>query len=457
MQWFVRGHHQQIRHCHHQFLLDEFRRRARSFASRSTVKASCSSSSNLSRSVSDDPDTCVLVEENANSRTVVLNRPSFLNALNTPLIKKLHKLYESWEHNPNVAFVVMKGNGNAFSAGGDLIAMLDHINKGNIDGTKEIFWRAYKFIYHLHTYLKPNVAILNGITMGGGGGVSIPGTFRIATDKTIFATPETLVGFHTDGGASYYLSRLPGNLGEYLALTANRLNGAEMKACGLATHYSHNTVRSFDRVVFSFCFQEQYTASTISFRINIQNVRLIEEHLKNLVADDPYVIGTSLEKYCDFVHLDNNSVLHRMEMVNKCFSHDTVEQIIDSLESVAARTHDEWCFSTLKKLKQAPPLSLKVTLRSIREGRFQTLDQCLIREYRLTLQAIFGQTSSDFSEGVRARMIDKDFAPKWNPPSLKEVSQDMVDRYFSPLSAQEPELDLPNYLVLHKSKMAQRG
>ncbi|KAK9068243.1 hypothetical protein SSX86_012354 [Deinandra increscens subsp. villosa] len=395
-----------FRHCH-RFFFDEFRRRTRSFSS---------SSSHLNRSIiNDHPDSWVLVEENASSRTVLLNRPSFLNALNAPMMKKLHKLYESWEHNPNVGFVVMKGNGNAFSAGGDLVAMLDNIKKGNIEGTKEIFWRAYKFIYLVHTYLKPNVAILNGIAMGGGAGVSVPGTFRIVTDKTVFATPETLVGFHTDGGASFYLSHLPGHLGEYLGLTADRLNGAEMMACGLATHYSHS-----------------------------KNVGLLEQHLKNLVADDTYVLGTFLQKYTDhFDYLDDNSVLKRMEMVNKCFSKHTVEEIIDALESEAARTHDGWCFWVLKRLKYASPLSLKVTLRSIREGRFQTLDQCLIREYRMTIQGISGQISSDFTEGVRARMIDKDFAPKWDPPSLKHVSQDMVDQYFSPLSAREPELDLP--------------
>ncbi|KAF5945045.1 hypothetical protein HYC85_015273 [Camellia sinensis] len=207
--------------------------------------------------------------------------------------------------------------------------------------------------------------------MGGGAGVSIPGTFKVATDKTVvvvvFATPETLIGFHPDAGASFYLSHLPGHLGEYLALTGDKLNGVELISCGLATHYS------------------------ISARLP-----LIEEQLGKLVTDDPSVVETSLAKYGDIVYPDRASVLHRIETLDKCFSHDTVEEIIDAL---------------------------------IREGRFQTLDQCLVREYRMSLQGISKQISNDFCEvGVRARVVDKDMAPKWNPPNLEQVSKDMVDQ-----------------------------
>ncbi|KAK2967124.1 hypothetical protein RJ640_020532, partial [Escallonia rubra] len=256
-------------------------------------------------------------------------------------------------------------------------------------------------------YTSMQVALLNGVTMGGGAGVSIPGTFRVATDKTVFATPETLIGFHPDAGASFYLSHLPGHLGEYLALTGDKFNGAEMVACGLATHYS-------------LC----------------ANLPLLEQQLGELVTDDPSVIETSLEKYGYLVYPDNMSVVRRIESIDKCFGHDT--------ESEATKTDDAWCISTLKRLKDAAsPLSLKVSLRSIREGRFQTLDQCLIREYRMSMHSISEQISTDFSEGVRSRLVDKDYAPKWNPPTLEQVSNDMVDQYFSPLGEVEPDLDLP--------------
>ncbi|XP_028116016.1 3-hydroxyisobutyryl-CoA hydrolase-like protein 2, mitochondrial [Camellia sinensis] len=135
-----------------------------------------------------------------------------------------------------------------------------------------------------------------------------------------------------------------------------------------------------------------------------------------------------------------------IEAADKCFSQDTVEKIIDALENEAAESYDEWSTTALKKLKEASPLSLKVTLQSIREGRFQSLDRCLVREYRLSLNWITKQVSNDFCEGVRARLVDKDFAPKWEPSSLGEVTKDMVDYYFAPLDESEPELDLPTAL-----------
>ncbi|CAH9096757.1 unnamed protein product [Cuscuta europaea] len=366
-------------------------------------------------SLPDDPQNdVVLVEGNAHSRTAILNRPSALNALNTAMGYRLQKLYTSWEENPDIGFVVMKGKGKAFSAGGDIVSLYHLIKQGNLEDSKELLKSLYTFMYIIGTYLKPHVALLNGITMGGGGGVSIPGTFRVATNKTVFATPETLIGFHPDAGASFHLSHLPGYLGEYLALTGDNLNGEEMMACGLATHFSLS-----------------------------ERLHLIEEQLRKLETDDPTVVDNSLAKFADIARPHQTSVVHRMETLDKCFSHDTVEEIFDSLEREAGKANDEWCISTIKKLKEASPLSLKVALRSIREGRFQTFEQCLTREYRMSLQAISGQISRDFCEGVRARMVDKDLKPKWNPPSLSDVSNDMVEQYFSPLSASEPELGLP--------------
>lgn len=398
---------QRLARRHTRYFINGFKKRTRPFCT-------ITNTSLFDHSLTGDPNPEVLVEGNGCSRTVVLNRPSFLNALNTSMCNRLQNLYKSWEDNRDIGFVVMKGNGRGFCAGGDIVALHDMIKRGNIEECKEFFWTAYNFMYFVGTYLKPHVAILDGITMGGGAGVSIPGTFRVATDKTVFATPETLIGFHPDAGASFHLSHLPGHLGEYLGLTGDRLNGVEMIACGLATHYSFSA-----------------------------KLPQVEGCLKNLITDDPSVIESSLQKYCDLDYPDNSSVIRRIDAIDKCFSHDTVEEIIEALESEASKTDDGWCDSTLKKLKCASPLSLKVSLRSIREGRFQTLDQCLIREYRMSLQGTSGKISSDFYEGVRARVVDKDFAPKWDPPSLEHVSKDMVDQYFAPLNALEPELDLP--------------
>lgn len=360
------------------------------------------------------PNSCVLVEGKYGSRMAILNRPSVLNALDTSMLLRLQKLYQSWEDDPDIGFVTLKGRGRAFCAGGDVVGFYRSISIGDLGAIKEFFWNINNLIYLINTYMKPHVALLNGITMGGGAGISILGTFRVATDKTVFATPEALIGYHPDAGASFYLSHLSGYLGEYLALTGDRLNGAEMIACGLATHYSLDV-----------------------------KLPLIEEQLGKLMTDDPSVVESSLEKNGDLVYPSSNSVLLRTETVDRCFSHDTVEEIIDSLEDEATRTKDPWCTATIKRLKEVSPLSLKISLRSIREGRFQTLDQCLIREYRMTIKGLSKQISTDFSEGVRSRLVDKDFAPKWDPPSLEQVSEDMVDQYFSPLNELGSELELP--------------
>ncbi|XP_021692854.2 3-hydroxyisobutyryl-CoA hydrolase-like protein 2, mitochondrial isoform X1 [Hevea brasiliensis] len=387
----------------------------------------------------------VLVEGRAKSRAAILNRPYSLNALTGPMVARLKRLYESWEENPDIGFVFMKGSGRAFCSGGDMIWLSELVNAGRVEECKSFFQTLYKFAYLQGTYLKPHVAILDGITMGCGAGISLPGMFSVVTDKTIFAQPETQMGFHPDAGASYYLSHLPGYMGEYLALTGDKLNGVEMIACGLTTHYSLNA-----------------------------RLALIEERLGRLITDDRTVIETSLAQYGDLVYPDKTSVLHKIETIDKCFSHDTVEEIIDALVSIvfyanafyfffplklvpyynqfnyrfsqeneASSSYENWCKEALRKMKEASPLSLKVALRSIREGRFQSLDQCLAHEYRVSLTGISKTVSTDLFEGIRARLLDKDFAPKWNPPSLGEVSEDMVDCHFSPLGELEPELELP--------------
>ncbi|KAI4380992.1 hypothetical protein MLD38_007112 [Melastoma candidum] len=388
------------------FLLSALRRR-RCFSSSSSALP------HHSDHLSQD-DGQVLVNGRSNSRMALLNRPSSLNSLNTPMVSRLKRLYESWEDNSNIGFVLMKGSGNAFCSGADVVSLYHSIEEGNTEGCRDFFDTLYKFVYLQATYLKPHVAILDGITMGSGAGISLPGMFRLATDKTVFAHPEVQIGFHPDAGASFYLSRLPGYLGEYLALTGDKLNGVEMVACGLATHYSLNA-----------------------------RLPLMDERLSKLITDEPSVIDTSLAQYGDVVFPDSGSILHRINAIDKFFGHDTVEEIVHALETEVSESHDNWCMKTLVKIREASPLSLKVTLRSIREGRFQSLDQCLGREFQISLRGTCGSVSKDFREGVRARLIDKDFAPKWDPPSLAEATEEMVEQYFLPAEETEPVLELP--------------
>ncbi|KAH1093944.1 hypothetical protein AAZX31_14G101100 [Glycine max] len=390
---------------------------------RSSLRTFCShrrafsAQPNYSEHHDDDSQEQILVEGRAKSRAAILNRPSSLNSLNASMVARLKRLYDSWEENSDIGFVLMKGSGRAFCSGADVVRLYQSLNEGNTDEAEQFFKTLYSFVYLQGTYLKPHVAILDGITMGCGSGISLPGMFRVVTDKTIFSHPETQIGFHPDAGASYILSRLPGYLGEYLALTGDKLNGVEMIACRLATHYSLNA-----------------------------RLALLEERLGKLITDEPSVVEASLAQYGDLVYPDRSSVLHRIDTIDRCFSQETVEEIIEALGKEATESCDEWCLNTLRRIREASPLSLKVTLQSIREGRFETLDKCLIREYRMSLRGISKLVSSDFFEGVRARMVDKDFAPKWDPPSLKDISEDMIEYYFSPLSEVQSELVLPTAL-----------
>ncbi|KAH9777213.1 3-hydroxyisobutyryl-CoA hydrolase-like protein 2 mitochondrial [Citrus sinensis] len=357
-----------------------------------------------------DADNMVLVEEGASSRTIILNRPNVLNALLTPMLTNLVKA-------TGLLVFYTKGNGRSFCAGGDVVTLYRLLSEGRVEECKECFRTFYSLMYRLNTYLKPHVAIMNGITMGGGAGLSVHGSFCIATEKTVFAIPEVLIGSHPDAGASYYLSHLPGHLGEYLGLTGGRLSGEELLACGFATHY-----------------------------IPSARLPLIEEQLRTLAVHDFSAMETFLAKHSEHVYPNENSILHRVETLNKCFGHDTVEEIIGALESEVAETNDEWCISTLKKLREAPPLSLKISLKSIQKARFETLEECLKREYRMSMRMISRQISNDFCEGVRTRLVEKSFAPKWDPPCLEQVTEEMVNAYFERISVDEPELELPNKL-----------
>uniref|UniRef100_K3ZN63 3-hydroxyisobutyryl-CoA hydrolase n=1 Tax=Setaria italica TaxID=4555 RepID=K3ZN63_SETIT len=303
----------------------------------------------------------LLVETNGSTQTLILNRPKQLNALSSTMIKELLRCFIAYEKDDGVKLLIMKGKGRAFCAGGDAA----------IEGWK---WGAnfcrnlYLLNYIIAICIKHQVSLLTGIVMGGGTGVSLHGRFRVATEKTIFAMPETTLGLFPDVGGSYFLSRLPGFYGEYVALAGARLDGAEVLACGLATHFVHSN-----------------------------RLLLLEESLKKVDTSNPFIV---------------------LEIINKCFSKRTVEEIISSLEQVASNLPDEWVDATIQSLKNASPTSLKISLRSIREGRTQTVGECLRREYRMVCH--------------------------WMPPRLEQVHNESVQQYFSTIDDPRwEELNLP--------------
>ncbi|EOA28987.1 hypothetical protein CARUB_v10025239mg [Capsella rubella] len=358
----------------------------------------------------------VLVEEKSSVRILTLNRPKQLNALCFSMISRLLELFREYEKDPSVKLVILKGHGRAFCAGGDVPPVVRNIIQGKWRLGADYFTNEYTLNYVMATFSKNQVSILNGIVMGGGAGASIHGRFRIATENTVFAMPETALGLFPDVGASYFLSRLTGFFGEYVGLTGARLDGAEMLACGLATHFVPST-----------------------------RLAALEADLWRVDSNDPNFVSKILDAYTQHPHLKQHSPYHRLHVINRCFSRRTVEEIISALEREATRPTQEpndWISKAISALKKASPSSLKISLRSIREGRLQGVGQCLIREYRMVCHVMKGDISKDFVEGCRAILIDKDRNPKWEPKGLEGMKDNMVDKYFERVEEEEGWEDL---------------
>ncbi|GMY22866.1 3-hydroxyisobutyryl-CoA hydrolase 1-like [Fagus crenata] len=215
----------------------------------------------------------VLVEEKLSARILILNRPSQLNALSSQMISRLLELFVAYEEDSNVKLVIVKGKGRAFCAGGDIAAVFQDIKEGNWRSGENFFWKLLILYYILATNRKPQVSILNGIVMGGGAGASMHGGFRVATENSVFAVPETALGLFPP---SHFLSRLPGFFGEYVGLTGTRLDGAEMLACGLATHFvPSEEIEALNKKDdwISATIQSLKEASPTSLKISLRSVR----------------------------------------------------------------------------------------------------------------------------------------------------------------------------------------
>ncbi|XP_022765589.1 3-hydroxyisobutyryl-CoA hydrolase 1-like isoform X2 [Durio zibethinus] len=363
----------------------------------------------MASSVSPQQDE-VLVEANSFARTLTLNRPKQLNALSFQMISRLLELFLAYEEDPNVKLVIVKGKGRAFCAGGDVAAVVRDIRAG-----ANFFLKEFTLNYLMATYSKPQVSILNGIVMGGGAGASVHGRFRVATENSVFAMPETALGLFPDVGASYFLSRLPGFFGEYVGLTGSRLDGAEMLACGLATHF-----------------------------VPSAKLPMLEAALCDVDSSDPAIISSIIDQYCEQPSLNEQSVYNRLDVIDRCFSQKTVEEILSALEREVVHRMDGWISATIQTLKKASPTSLKISLRSIRKGRLQGVGPCLVREYRMVCHVMRGEVSKDFFEGCRALLLDKDKNPKWEPSKLELIADGTVDCYFSKVNNEDWEdLKLP--------------
>lgn len=365
----------------------------------------------MAQEVVNSDEEVLLGEEIGHVRSITLNRPRQLNVISSKVVSLLAGYLERWEKDDEAKLVLFKGAGRAFSAGGDLKMFYE--GRNTKDSCLEVVYRMYWLCYHIHTYKKIHVSLVHGIAMGGGASLMVPMKFSVVTEKTVFSTPEASIGFHTDCGFSYMFSRLPGYLGEFLALSGSRLNGKELVAVGFATHF-----------------------------VPSEKLGELEKRLISLNSHDENSVRSAIEEFSSDVQLDEDSVLKRKSIIDKCFSKETVEEIINSFEAEASVEGNGWIVPVLKGVKRSSPTGLKITLKSIREGRSLTLQECLKMEFRLTMNILRSLISGDVYEGIRALTIDKDLAPKWDPSSLDKVVDEKISEVFQPYG-EDLELKVP--------------
>lgn len=357
------------------------------------------------------PSEDILFGRGGGVATVVLNRPRALNAFTLGMYRRFDPMLRAWEKEPMVRAVLVRGAGErAFCAGGDVRAVYEagRGSGGPRDLTSVFFWEEYELIRRVHRYPKPYLAIVDGITMGGGAGVSVNGAYRIATEKTLLAMPETGIGLFPDVGATRFLNMCPGHIGRYLGLTGARLGPADALYCSFATHFVPRE-RVPDLVL---------ALAGLAWRDGAERAQT-EEVLASFHSDP-----------------DLPPLAARRAAIDRCFAAETVEAILDALtrEAEASGPDGEWAAETRALLLTKSPTSLKVTLRQLIVGRDYDLEQALALEYRLTQHFMAGH---DFYEGVRAVVVDKDQNPRWQPATLAEVTDGAVTGYFAPLGDRE--------------------
>lgn len=341
----------------------------------------------------------VLVNSLYGLRSLELNRPKKLNALNGSMIRKIAPRLLEWSRSDMANVIVMKGAGDkAFCAGGD-VAQLAIWNKDGPEGqekSKEYFAQEYRLDHLIATYNKPYIAFMDGITMGGGVGLSVHAPLRIATERTVFAMPETTIGFFPDVGASFFLPRLPGHIGTYLALTSARLTGANVFYAGIATHYLHSTsLPNLESRLAELRFNDWDDMKTRLASVDAT----IEEFVTGLPHDEPIHLGGELR-----------------QAIDRCFCHDSVDQILRALEAEEGPTR-QWADETLAALRKRSPTAVHVALRQMRIAKPWSIRDTFVREHAMAAKFM---AAHDFTEGVAALLLEKRPA-RWQPASLDDI------------------------------------
>ena len=340
----------------------------------------------------------ILFERRGSAGLITLNRPQALNAVTYDMVLALRAQLDAWGHDPAITRVVIAAaGGRAFSAGGDIRALYDLGCAGRHKEALQ-FWRdEYPLNVAIKNFRKPYVALIDGIVMGGGVGVSVHGSHRVAGDRFQFAMPEVGIGFFPDVGATWFLPRMPGELGTFCGLTGERFGSADAVAAGLATH-----------------------------RVPSARFDALLDGLTGTVSVDALLAAFAEPA-------GEGAIIERRGAIDRLFTGSKVEDILAALERETGDEAD-WARKTAATVRSKSPLSLKLALAQVRRGKAWDFETCMRAEFRIVSRVIHG---SDFYEGVRAVIVDKDNKPRWQPSTLAEVSVAEVERHFATLGADE--------------------
>ncbi|NIJ06550.1 enoyl-CoA hydratase [Sphingomonas vulcanisoli] len=350
--------------------------------------------------MSDAPELIVSVEGGVGR--LRLNRPKAIHALTLGMCDAMIEALLAWKDDPAITAVLLDhAEGRGFCAGGDIRVMAESA-KGDGVHARAFWHREYRLNHLMFVYPRPIVAFMDGITMGGGVGISQPARYRVATERTVYAMPETGIGLFPDVGGGWYLSRMPGRTGQYLAVTGARIDGADAVALDVATHYIES-----DKL-------DAVKAAIVYAPANLERI------LADAAVMPPP--GKLADARAD---------------VDRLFASDRLEDIHAALEADGS----DWAAKQIAVMDTKSPQTMKVALRQLAEGA-QHVDFAdeMRMEYGLAVHIL---QRPDFVEGVRALIIDKDNAPRWNPPSIAETPDSLIDAIFQPLPASDAWTPLP--------------
>jgi enoyl-CoA hydratase/carnithine racemase len=330
---------------------------------------------------------------------LTLNRPAGLNALTLPMVRTLHRQLQDWADDQGVVAVVLRGAGEkAFCAGGDIRSLYDSYQAGE-SLHRDFFEEEYALDQYIHAYSKPLMALMNGFVLGGGMGLVQGASLRVISERTRMGMPEVGIGYFPDVGGSYFLPRLPGNLGIYMGVTGNHVGSADALYAGLA----------------DYCVPHERFAE-LEQRLDEQDWSgQASETLDALLAS----LGDKALPDAPFKAL--------FPAIEKHFAGDSIAAIRQSLAGETRVEYHDWAAETLKLIDSRSPLSISVTLEMLRRGRDLSLAECFRMELHLDRQWF---DKGDIIEGVRALIVDKDKNPHWNPPTLNEVTPQRVADFF---------------------------